>query len=215
MGLKNKKLLITAGPTWVKIDDVRVISNIASGETGILLANKAARSGAKVTLLLGPVPDKKYSLVKTIKLLPFKFFDELKEKIIKELKANKFDAVIHSAAVCDYKPKKTYKNKISSGLRFLTLNLVPTPKILDLIKNKNKALKVTGFKFETRADRNKLVNKAKALLKRSKSDLVVANTISNSKYIAYIISSDKLSGPISDKEKLASELLKKIGGLLE
>lgn len=212
--LKDKRILITAGPTWVKIDDVRVISNIASGQTGILLANKAARAGAKVTLLLGPIPDKRYSLAKTVKLLPFKFFDELKEKILKELKAGKFDALIHSAAVCDYKPKPAYKNKIGSGLRFLTLNLVPTPKILDLIKVKNKALKIAAFKFEIGIDKNKLINKANALLKRSKSDLVVANTASNGKYTAYIISKDKLSGPITDKKKLTDKLLRKIGELL-
>ena len=52
--LKNKKVLITAGPTWVPIDNVRVISNTATGETGILLSEKLKNLGAKVTLLLGP-----------------------------------------------------------------------------------------------------------------------------------------------------------------
>ncbi|MBU1999188.1 MAG: phosphopantothenoylcysteine decarboxylase, partial [Candidatus Omnitrophica bacterium] len=65
--LKNKKILITAGPTWVPVDDVRVISNSASGETGILLAKRLSGQGAKVTLLLGPIgnynPDKKIKLV--------------------------------------------------------------------------------------------------------------------------------------------------------
>lgn len=212
--MKNKRILITAGPTWVKIDNVRVISNIATGQTGILLANKAALAGAKVTLLLGPIADKGYSLEKTVKVLPFKFFDELKEKVFKELRDVRFDAVIHSAAVCDYKPKNTNKNKITSGLRFLTLNLVPTPKILDLIRAKNKTLKIAAFKFEPGADKNKLINKARSLIKRSKSDLVAANTIFKSKYTAYIISNNKLSGAITDKEKLADELLKEVGALL-
>ena len=55
MVLKNKNILITAGPTWVPIDRVRVISNIATGKTGILLAKSANKLGAKVTLVLGPV----------------------------------------------------------------------------------------------------------------------------------------------------------------
>ena len=54
MSLKNKRILITAGPTWVAIDSVRVISNIATGETGILLAKRLSLQGAKVTLALGP-----------------------------------------------------------------------------------------------------------------------------------------------------------------
>jgi len=66
MALKRKRVLITAGPTWVRLDLSRVISNIATGETGRRLASAAARKGAQVTLLLGPgdppVPHKNISV---------------------------------------------------------------------------------------------------------------------------------------------------------
>ncbi len=54
MSLNGKRILITAGPTWVPIDNVRVISNIATGTTGVLLAWQTSAQGAKVTLVLGP-----------------------------------------------------------------------------------------------------------------------------------------------------------------
>ena len=69
MGFKNKKILITAGPTWIAVDSVRVISNTASGETGQLLADRLAREGAKVTLVLGPVPNRLKN--KKVKVIPF------------------------------------------------------------------------------------------------------------------------------------------------
>jgi len=81
--LATKSVLITAGPTWVAIDSVRVISNTATGETGTLLAERFAQQGAKVTLLLGPVSN--CCLNKKIRVINFKFFDELRDKLIREL----------------------------------------------------------------------------------------------------------------------------------
>jgi len=83
MSLKNKRILITAGPTWVSIDKVRVLSNTASGATGILLSQALAAKKSKVTLLLGPVGN--FSVGKNIKLLRFKSFDELKKALVGEL----------------------------------------------------------------------------------------------------------------------------------
>lgn len=78
MSLKNKRVLITAGPTWVAIDKVRVISNTATGATGKILAQQLANKGAKVTLLINA--ENSCCLNKKIKILPFRFFDQLKKK---------------------------------------------------------------------------------------------------------------------------------------
>ncbi|MCX5706087.1 MAG: bifunctional phosphopantothenoylcysteine decarboxylase/phosphopantothenate--cysteine ligase CoaBC, partial [Candidatus Omnitrophica bacterium] len=112
MNLKNKRVLITSGPTQVAIDSVRVITNNATAETGILLANKLKDSGAKVTLLLGLVNN--CVLKKNIRVLNVRFFDELKRLIENELKVREYDLVIHSAAVSDYQPLNIYKQKIRS-----------------------------------------------------------------------------------------------------
>jgi len=205
--LKNKKILITAGPTWVAIDSVRVISNIASGETGVILAEKLERLGAKVTLLLGPVSA--CCISNKIRLLPFKFFEELKEKIEKELRAHKYDILIHSAAVADYRPKKVSSGKISSGVKNLRLDLVPTEKIIKAIKKIDKDIFLVGFKFEPQAKKQVLLKEARNLMRSTGADLVVANSAKNG-YLAYLVSAVNNHGPFNTKESMSMNLIKLI-----
>jgi len=205
MGLKGKKILITAGPTWVPIDTVRVISNIATGLTGILLAERLLRLGAKITLLLGPV--ERCCLNKRIKLINFRFFDELKRIIVKELTSKKYDIVIQTAAVADYRPKIIFKQKVKSGIRQWKLDLVPTPKIIDLIKKIDRTIYLVGFKFEPKAPRKILIDKARSLMRRAKPDLAVVNTIDKNRYQAYIVSQNKIQGPLGNKKDLVQRLI--------
>ena len=170
-----KRVLITAGPTWVSIDKVRVLSNIATGETGILLAERLQRLGAKVTLLLGSAG--LCCINKKIKLLRFNFFNELKDKITKELKTKKYDIVIHAAAVSDYRPAKIFKGKIRSGINRLKIGLVPTLKIIGLIKKIDPLVFLVGFKFEPGANREKLIKETRGLIRQANLDLAVANSI--------------------------------------
>jgi len=214
MNLKNKRILITAGPTWVPIDGVRVISNTASGETGLLLAKRLCKSGAKVTLMLGPVPEKTVFTDKSIKIIHFRFFDELRSGLFKELKDRRHDAVIQSAAVADYGLKKPAGHKISSGLKKLTLNLYALPKIIDSIKKADPRLRVVAFKFEASGSRQYLLKQAKRLMQRSNSDLVVANTCARNKYKAYLIDRASIIGPVTSKPVLVAQLSKRIGDLL-
>ena len=236
MAIKNKRILITAGPTWVPIDSVRVISNIASGETGILLAQGLARQGAQVTLLLGPValamalPKRRQTmsfcprggqttafwpvadccLNKKIKVVHFKFFEELKAKIIRELRTKEYAAVIHSAAVSDYQPAKLNRRKIKSGYKSLKLNLVPTPKIINLVKKIDPAIFLVGFKFEPVASKLKLIKEARRLIYNTQADFVVANTMKEGNYLAYLVMDDKQSEPIFAKKDLVENLIKAI-----
>lgn len=205
MTLRNKRILITAGPTWVPVDRVRVISNIASGETGILLAQQLSKIGAKATLLLGPVAIS--SINKKIKIVNFKFFDELKTKVIRELRSKKYDAVIHSAAVSDYGPEKTYSQKLNSGKKIWQLNLAPLPKIIDLIKKERPSLFLVGFKFEPSKNKNSLFKNTRKLVNRLNLDLAVANTIKNGRYCAYILNHDKIYGPFGSRFTLTKELI--------
>lgn len=204
MNLKNKRILITAGPTWVAIDNVRVISNIASGDTGVMLAERLIGSGAKVTLILGPAGA--CCLNKKIRLLRFNFFAEFKKLICQELKSKKYDIVVHSAAVSDYRPFKVLPRKIKSGLRRWKLNLVPTVKIIDLIKKIDAAIYLVGFKFEPGAGKAMLIKNTRALIKRANLDIAVANTPQKNKYRAYILKQDKIYGPLLSKNKLVDKL---------
>ena len=201
---KQKRILITAGPTWVPIDKVRVISNVASGETGILLAKKFIGLGAKVTLLLGPVENVAKSF--GFKLVRFRFFDELKDAIFSELKTKKYDIVIHSAAVSDYRPAKIYNRKIPSGIKRLKFELAPTVKIINLIKKIAPAVFLVGFKFEPGAMRKKLLREAKNLIRGANLDLAVANSIEAKRYSAYILNKGIIYGPLCNKENMVNRL---------
>lgn len=203
-----KKVLITAGPTWVAIDAVRVISNRATGQTGILLAKALSRAGCKVTLILGPGPVP--ALSKKITVVRFCFFDELAQLVSRQLRLRKYDAVVHSAAVADYRPVRVAPYKMRSGISRLTLRLVPTPKILDTMKKLDPSLRVVAFKFEPRAAKATLCAHARQLLKRSHADIVVANTAHGKKYTAYLVESAKITGPLDSKEALVETLTGRI-----
>lgn len=198
--LSNKKILITAGPTWVPIDDVRVISNIATGQTGILLAEEADRQGAEVTLLLGPVYDN-YSN-RAIRIRRFKFFNDLKGVIIKELSLRKYDVIIHNAAVSDFKPRQ-FSGKIGSD-RAYDLKLTPLPKIIRDIRRLAPKTKLVMFKLESAVSNKTLIQRAKLAQAKANADFVVANRVSP--YCAFII--DKKGNMISVRSRI--ELAKKL-----
>ncbi|MFA5320821.1 MAG: phosphopantothenoylcysteine decarboxylase [Candidatus Omnitrophota bacterium] len=205
--LKDKKVLITAGPTWVPIDDVRVISNTATGETGLLLAEEVRKWGASARVLLGPsLLEFRGGSVKHTE--PFKFFSDLQEKLARELVRRKYDVVIHSAAVSDYQPRHAHRKKIPSGKKNLSLKLAATPKIIDSIKKQDPDLMLVGFKFEPQAGAKELRREAMELAERCGAEIVVANTIRNNLYEAYIVKDGKLSGPFCSKKNLAVHLVR-------
>lgn len=200
---KGKRILITAGPTWVPIDEVRVISNIASGETGILLAEKLLKQRAKVTLVLGPVEF--CGIGKKIKLIRFKFFDQLRSKLKKELLSKNYDCIIHCAAVSDFRPLRLLRGKLSSN-KAHTLKLTVLPKIIDEIRKLCPAAKLVMFKLEGRVSDLELLYRARKALRKARADLIVANRITPS-YKAFILNQNETLGPINSKKELADKLV--------
>lgn len=197
--------MITAGPTWVAIDQARVISNIASGETGFLLAKKFKKAGFLVTLLLGPGY---YSgETKGIKVICFKYYAQLAQLLKKELSKYKYAALIHAAAVADYQPKKVNQGKLSSHLKTLRIDLVPAKKLINDFKKNNPDLFTVGFKFEPLLEKNRLIAKGRVLLKKADLDLVVANTNKHNAYCAYILDKSISYGPFVNKLKMSECLL--------
>jgi len=180
--LKNKKILISAGPTWVPIDKVRVITNIFGGTLGLLIAKEAVKQGAKITLLMGPGP---YSLFKSknkkLKVIHFKYFEELYHLMRKEISSKKYDIVIHSAAVADYVPIKFYEGKIKSGKKNLVIKLKPTIKIVDQIKKWDPKIFLVKFKLEVNVSKKELIEKAYKSMLFSNADLMVANDLKHMK----------------------------------
>ncbi|MCM8774091.1 MAG: hypothetical protein NC820_05090 [Candidatus Omnitrophica bacterium] len=182
-------ILVTGGSTWIKIDEVRVITNIFTGRTGLYLAKYFKRKGCNVTFLFNPhCLDR---IPKSIRAIPFRYFDELKNILEEELKLNRYDVIIHSAAVSDYKLRFAFKGKIPSGKKELILKLVPTPKLIKIIRNLGRNSFIVQFKLEI--EKEGLMKKAYQSLKNNKSDLVVANSWEDlkSSYKAFIIDKKK------------------------
>lgn len=163
---------------------MRIISNLSSGTLGQMIARDFANAGAKVTLLEGPVTTPLKS--KTITILKFIFFDEFIALIKKELR-KKYDICIHAAAVSDYKIKRPRKTKVSSQLKTLVLELVPTKKIINDIKRLNNKLFLVGFKLESKITKASAKQRSQILFQKGKCDLVVANSVHGQKYSAYIL----------------------------
>lgn len=208
-------ILITCGPTWVPIDSVRVISNISSGKTGLEITKQALKHHAKVTLLLGPITENFNLKNPNLKLIRFKYFDELFSLIKKELLTNKYDAVIHLAAVSDYKVKNIVSGKIKSNKKTLTLELIPTPKIVSLIKKYDPKVLLVQFKLEAGLTKNNLLTSVYKDLIKNNADLVVANDlaqIGEKRHIAYIIDRNKNIRNVTTKKALAVGILKTIVG---
>ena len=173
--LKNKKVLITAGPTLEYIDPVRVITNLSSGKTGVLLASELISAGAKVTIIYGPGNEKPPNGAKTINVTTSR---EMFDAVRNELKKN-LDVVIMAAAVSDYTPESTSKSKIKSNKNSLTIRLKKTPKIIEQVRKLQKDALIVGFKAESNISKNALIKSAQRKMKDVDADIMIANDIGN------------------------------------
>jgi phosphopantothenoylcysteine decarboxylase/phosphopantothenate--cysteine ligase len=212
--LKNKKVLITAGPTIEQIDPIRAITNQSSGKTGVSLASELISAGAKVTFVYGPGNEKAPKGAKIINVVSSK---EMHSVVKLELK-KKFDIVIMAAAVADYIPTIQSNNKIKSSKSSMNISLKKAPKIIDQIKKYQKNVLLVGFKAETNFTKAQLIKSAQKKLKESTADMIVANDIGSIRYKknpknnqVIIVDSKKniVSGWMS-KEKIAKLIRKQI-----
>jgi phosphopantothenoylcysteine decarboxylase/phosphopantothenate--cysteine ligase len=176
--LKNKKVLITAGPTIEYIDPVRVITNQSSGKTGVLLAAELISAGSKVTLVYGPGIEKPPKGAKVINVLTTK---EMHEVVKNELK-KKFDVAIMAAAAADYSPENPSKKKIKSTQKTIKISLKKVQKIIDQVKKYQKNIILVGFKAEVNLTRKGLIKEAQKKLRESNADMIIANDIGSPRY---------------------------------
>jgi phosphopantothenoylcysteine decarboxylase/phosphopantothenate--cysteine ligase len=176
--LKNKKILITAGPTIEYIDPVRVITNQSSGKTGVLLASEFISAGSKVTLVYGPGIEKSPKGAKVIKVFTAR---EMHDAVKKEMK-KKFDVAIIAAAAADYTPENPSKTKLKSTQDVIKISLKKVPKIIDQIKKYQKNIILVGFKAEVNLSKKDLIKSAKKKLQESDADMIVANDIGSPRY---------------------------------
>ena len=208
--LQGERILITAGPTHEHIDPIRILTNRSSGKMGYALAKASQRRGAEVTLVSGPNNLKPIPNIHTIQV---ENTLEMNKAVSKHYKS--CSIVIKAAAVADYRPKKSFKDKMKKAHKTFTLGLERNPDILyQLGKNKGKKILV-GFAAETK----NLISQAKLKLDKKNLDLIVVNYAlqkeggfgSDSNEVTLIDYEGKIDAlPLMGKEKLADKILDKI-----
>ena len=168
--LEGKKVLITAGPTYEKIDPVRFIGNYSSGKMGFALAESCAAAGAEVTLIAGPVTLQTHH--PAIRRIDVESADEMYDAAVAAFPA--CDAAIMCAAVADYKPVGYSATKLKRSDDEMTLQLTPNRDIaaaLGAMKRDGQC--VAGFALET-DDENA---HAREKLRKKNLDFVVLNSL--------------------------------------
>ena len=208
--LRNKKVLITAGPTYEAIDPVRFIGNHSSGKMGFELAKEAAKLGAEVILVTGPTHlELKSSSVKVVRVTSAQeMYDSVHTYF------NDQDVIIAAAAVSDYKPKDFVDQKIKKKETSLSIELVPTLDILASLGKLKKHQRLIGFALET----NNEVENARSKLERKNLDFIVLNSLqdkgagfkTDTNKISIISENEIKSFALKSKTAVAQDILKEV-----
>lgn len=166
--LKDKKILITAGPTYEKIDPVRFIGNYSSGKMGFALAEECSRRGAKVVLVTGPVS---LTCTENIQRVDVESCKEMYEAAVGEFP--NCNAAILCAAVADFRPETIAEQKIKRVGDELLLKLKPTQDIAATIGSmKREGQRIVAFALET----NEEESNAQRKLEKKNADFIVLNS---------------------------------------
>ena len=212
--LKGKKVLITAGPTYEKIDPVRFIGNYSSGKMGFALAEECKRRGAEVTLISGPVALK---CSKSINRIDVESCQQMYEAAITAFSDS--DAAILCAAVADFKPEDVADEKIKREGNKLTLHLTPTHDIAAYLgKMKTPQQRIVAFALETN---NEQVN-AQRKLEKKNADFIVLNSTripgttfrSDENQISIISSNGKKDYEKKPKSLVARDIIDELAAIL-
>lgn len=223
------KLLITSGGTSEAIDQVRSITNHASGALGKILAEQALERGHEVTLVTTGLAQKPLAHP-NLTILLIKNVADLQETL-QELVTD-HQVLIHSMAVSDYTPvymtgldevsqtanltnlltKQNHQAKISSKDDYQVLFLKKTPKVISLVKQWNPAIRLIGFKLLVHVSQEELFAVARESLRRNQADYILANDlrdIDGQKHLAHLVSQTE-AFPASTKLEIAQLILDKL-----
>ena len=170
--LSDKRILITAGPTWEAIDPVRGLTNRSSGKMGYAIAEKAFELGAGVQLISGPVCLSPPAGVETIQVLSAQ---DMYAAVHRQLEAGDIDVFIGVAAVADYRPANVHSQKIKKSSAKLTLELIRN---LDIISSVARLETNRPYTVAFAAETENLQANAFKKLVNKKLDMIIANDVS-------------------------------------
>ena len=212
--LSGRHIVITAGPTYERIDPVRFIGNYSSGKMGFALAEECAARGARVTLVAGPVALKCSDSIERIDVESCQQMYEATTQAFAQA-----DAAILCAAVADFKPESTAQSKIKREGDDLVLRLKPTHYIAaELGRMKQPGQRIVAFALETD---NEEAN-AKDKLRRKNADFIVLNSTripgttfqSDDNQITIITANDATAYPKKPKREVAADIIDRLSQLL-
>jgi phosphopantothenate-cysteine ligase len=233
-----RNIIITAGGTSEKIDDVRMISNFSSGRLGLEVARAFLESEAACVGKIYYLCDKNTIVPEgeRIEVVRVMGVQGLLEALERLLSTQKIDAVIHAMAVSDYAvkqvttmsairageesdPEKALANgKISSEIEDLVIVMKKTPKVIGEIKKLQKDTILVGFKLLTDVEKEVLIDTGYRLMQKNGCDLVLANDlceITGDQHIGYLIEKDKQYEILTTKKEIARAIVRRVGQRLE
>ncbi len=208
--LEGLRLLVTAGPTREAIDPVRYLTNHSSGKMGYAIAEQAAKRGALVTLVSGPVS---LPTPPGVRRIDVQTAIEMREAVLAGFEQS--DAVVKAAAVADYRPSEISEQKIKKGEGDWQLTLVRNPDILAELGQRKQQQILVGFAAET----NDVEQNALKKLSRKQLDMIVANDLTETgsgfgvdtnKVTIYHADGDVQRLPVMSKKAVADALLDEI-----
>jgi phosphopantothenoylcysteine decarboxylase / phosphopantothenate---cysteine ligase len=209
--LKDKKILITAGPTYESIDPVRFIGNHSTGKMGFDIAQSAANLGASVVLVTGPshlrIENNQVKIIRVVSAQ--EMFDAC------QLHFNDVDVAIAAAAVADYKPKHIVLQKIKKTADEFTIELEKTKDILASFGEAKKNQFLIGFALETENE----IENAKLKIQKKNLDLIILNSLQDegagfgkpTNKVTFIDKNFNIEPmELKSKEDVASDIINKI-----
>lgn len=165
----GKKVLVTAGPTQEALDPVRYLTNHSSGKMGYAIAQAAARRGAQVTLVSGPVALKRLPYVETVDVVSAQ---EMFEAVA--VRAAEQDILVKAAAVADYRPMMVAEDKMKKSDDALSIPLERTQDILGWLgQHRRPGQFLCGFSMETQ----NMVENSRKKLEKKQVDMIAANNL--------------------------------------
>lgn len=212
--LAGKRILITAGPTYERIDPVRFIGNFSSGKMGFSIAEECRRRGAEVTLVAGPTALQCDAAIRRVNV---ESAQEMYEACLPVF--DTADAAILSAAVADFTPEQKAESKIKREAADLVLRLRPTHDIAKTLgQRKRPGQRLVCFALET----NDEEANARGKLERKNADFVVLNSTripgttfnADDNQIAVVTREGVRSYPKKSKQEVASDIIDVLQGLL-
>ena len=172
----HMRAIVTCGPSYEPIDDVRRITNFSTGKLGVLLANALTRAGHEVTCFNGLGAMTRESIV-AASVIPFSTNDDLRERLAAVEARGEVGAVFHAAALADFKVKREPggNRKLCSRTGEITLTLVPAAKVIGELRGLFPNARIVGWKYELDGTRDDVLAKAARQLAENGTDVCVVN----------------------------------------